>query len=461
MYLDIDYDVLNSGADPRIEGGALINVFAGSGALYDQLMDRYGTGKLRLDLLSQEAPEQAENYSAPVEDHWAIFNLEMRVTPVRANTHTMALDWGDSVTDAHFGNREAPPAGARLDVTLVTSPTAVDAAGEVASLPASQEWIDEWTSHYAEVWASTPDSTDLGVIAAEVDLLYDTDYFTATAIEYGPAFDQSQTGTIDDAGGMVDDLGAETTATDVGDDAYVLLARVYFEPLTGDPGVDVDPSGPYMTAVDHGLDLDEASATLEGPLAADVTLGNPPPTELWPVMYDLDDSGLIDFGDFTVFATEFGDVVGEPGAEANDFDHSGQVDFGDFTLFATNFAHQRSDPDPVGYDGDFPDLWRDDPLVLAADLVAAPRLESTASQTPKQRGPLDEAALAVEISRMQSILAETSSGAGDAEAISPQAWHLLATDPMFWAQEVEADDAGEEAELSPAMYDALFNEWSP
>ncbi|MEE8451143.1 MAG: carboxypeptidase-like regulatory domain-containing protein, partial [Thermoguttaceae bacterium] len=144
-----------------------------------------------------------------------------------------------SVAIDNVGNREshaqkpdarttvsASAMSGRLDVTLVHQPTSTLPNGEVDALPVSEESIDEWDSFWIEIWVSTPDTVDVPIVSATVDLTYNTDYFTATSIEYGPGLDLLQIGTIDDGAGVVDDLGARTLAIDVGDDQHALLARV-------------------------------------------------------------------------------------------------------------------------------------------------------------------------------------------------------------------------------------------
>jgi CSLREA domain-containing protein len=297
-------------------------------------------------------------------------------------------------------------ASGRVSVVIVRTPTDQfddPTAGEVAALPQSAEWIDEWTSFYVEIWVDTPNTVDVGVETGTVDLVYDTDYFSTTAIEYGPAFTENPTGAIDEALGQIDNLGAGTSAAGVGDDGYALLARVRLEPGDGDAGIAIEDQGTYVTAVDHGVDISDGDVTLAGATASETELGARPSTELWPVMYDLDDNEVIDFGDFTTFATQFGNDVGEPGAEANDFDHSGLVDFGDFTLFAQNFAHARDDAEPVGYHGDFPEAWRPAALMLDAGDMSADgtasaltlqNLEPLAAEAVARLGAVDPSAAA-------------------------------------------------------------------
>jgi len=217
---------------------------------------------------------------------------------------------------------------------------------------------------WIEIWVSTPDTTALGVAQATVDLQYNTAYLTATEIQYGPAFTQNQTGTIDDALGVVTAVGGATALTDVGDDAYVLLARVRFA-STGSDQVPVDEVGRNIGPYAMQLTLADGQTQLVGGGAAVPDLAPPPPTELWAVMYDIDDNNLIDFGDLSYFAPAFGRSVGLPSSEPPytwwaDFDKSGLVDFGDLSFFAPNFAKGRASGQAIVFPPNFPAGWAGD-----------------------------------------------------------------------------------------------------
>jgi hypothetical protein len=88
-------------------------------------------------------------------------------------------------------------------------------------------------------------------------------------------------------------------------------------------------------------------------------------TELWAVMYDIDDNNVIDFGELSFFAAAFGRTVGSsaepPYVWWADFDKSGRVDFGDLAFFAPNFNKSRtavqSGAQTLIFPPGFPDLW--------------------------------------------------------------------------------------------------------
>jgi hypothetical protein len=105
----------------------------------------------------------------------------------------------------------------------------------------------------------------VGIAEAMVDLQYPTDYLTAQEIVYGPAFTLDQTGTITDGTGVVSGIGGRTSLTDVGDDSYVLLARVRFA-STGDDHVPVDEVGRNIGPHDMQMALADGQSRLAGGL---------------------------------------------------------------------------------------------------------------------------------------------------------------------------------------------------
>jgi alkaline phosphatase len=256
--------------------------------------------------------------------------------------------------------------GTRINMTIVHEPSSIGDNGEVASLPASAGWVHEWQSFWVEIWVSTPETTTLAVAGATVDLQYDSGYTTAQQIEYGPAFTLDRTGTIDDRSGLVSAIGGRTALTNVGDDAYVLLARVRFA-STGNDQVAVDQAARNIGPYDMQMVLASGQTEVVGAGAVVPVLGDTPATELWAVVYDIDDNNQVDFGDLAMFAPAFGRTVAAPDAEPPyvwwaDFDKTGLVDFGDLAFFAPNFGKTRSavqaGTQTLVFPTNFPDAWR-------------------------------------------------------------------------------------------------------
>jgi len=250
-----------------------------------------------------------------------------------------------------------------VDPKIVSQPTVFDDpdTGEVGTPPSDEEWIDEWTPHWVEIWVSDQDGSN-GMGSASLDLAYMGSVFTATTIEFGPAFTEGQQQSIDDQNGVVS-LSASTTRTDVGDDRPALFARVHLTVEEHDQGLDRDESTKYteyVQPVSIGVGASNIEVVFSDSRAADVEPVGLPSTALWPVMYDIDDNGEIGAGDIGFFITALERAFSNPESPLlwADFDHSGSVGAGDIGLLVPNlfsFSHQ----DRVSYDPDFPkpEIW--------------------------------------------------------------------------------------------------------
>jgi cyclophilin family peptidyl-prolyl cis-trans isomerase len=308
------------------------------------------------------------------------------------------------------------PPDSSLDMTLVRDATEVDSFGEVATLPQDQ-WIDEWDRFAIEIWAAVDDTAgQFGVHTVSTDLVYDRSLFTATEIEYGTAFHEDQTGQIDAAAGRVNDIGGTTrvftvdpytAAPDVypsydsadvnlyGDGAPVLVARVYFEPNLGGAGVPLDVDGQYPAPIDvPGFAFEGAVVKWSGVDATNVTTHGLADAHVWPVIYDIDDSGTIDLGDLSYFAAAYHHNVGDAGATwswAGDYDHDGTVGLGDLSFFAANYRRGATSAGRSVYAENFPADWQEAmeasappqwQYARAANDAASPRRRATVSLAP-------------------------------------------------------------------------------
>lgn len=128
-----------------------------------------------------------------------------------------------------IGAYEAQSPFTQIEMRFTNSRTRTSSTGEKSRLPENRTWIDQWGNHWLEIWVSTPDSTSTGIQSAEFNLNFNPEVAQAVSIEYGPAFTGNQTETIDNSAGKITGLSATTARTDVGDDQYVLLARIQFE----------------------------------------------------------------------------------------------------------------------------------------------------------------------------------------------------------------------------------------
>lgn len=219
-------------------------------------------------------------------------------------------------------------------MNVAKDPTALGADGAVDSLPENETWLHEWESHWVELWVKGSDADYY--TGASADLSYNASYFTATEIDRGPVFVEGAAGTIDDASGMVRDLGGSVPGF-VSTDGFILLGRVKFESI----GSDNVPVEEFSSPASLGLELSNGSVRTAGGETIESYLGDTPETELWAVPFDADDSGAVDSGDFSYFLTDFlkSSQVDDVLLSAMDYDRSGDINPGDFSYFLSNFIN--------------------------------------------------------------------------------------------------------------------------
>ena len=149
-----------------------------------------------------------------------------------------------------------------------------------------------------------------GVAQAAVDLQYNTAYLTATEIQYGPAFTQDLTGTIEDSLGW-SRRSAGRRASDGRGRRRLCAVRAGPLRLHGQRRGAGRRGGTQHRSVRHAVGAGQRSDAAGGRGRAVPELAPPPATELWAVMYDIDDNNLIDFGDLSFFAAAFGRSAGD------------------------------------------------------------------------------------------------------------------------------------------------------
>lgn len=283
----------------------------------------------------------------------------------RTETATLSIDAGagysvgvlNSAT-VNIADDDPLPDSVEVEVALVVDQTATDPDGETDAAPDSEEWVDEWDEFFVEIWAQVPLSEGYGVLTASADLTYNTAYFTATDVTFGTPFTTGQAFSIDDGSGRVNGITATADRNDAGGNRFVLLARVAFASV-GTDQVLLNSQAGYATPFnDLNVTIENVSVTIADVGAVTSVIGTSPQTEVWPVIFDLDDSHTLGFGDLPIFAGLF-NVSTETTADAfkADFDHSGETGFGDVTVLAGNFNRSRDDTGRQFYPVGFPENW--------------------------------------------------------------------------------------------------------
>lgn len=337
------------GVPVELESGAVVTVFSDGRLEYDPT---FAEAFNALDALQMKSD---------------LFTYE--ITDSSNNTDTATIE-------LVVEGRDDAPVTVEFNTSLVRSLSPTDSFGEVEVLPSDRPWLHEWNDFWLEVWVQVQNQKVTNIESALADVVYNSDYFTATLVVAGSAFASGLTSTIDDTAGTVHLEGESMALKRIGADQPVLLARVRFKPTGVGPGVPILLDEPVpVTPVDGAwIVLAGTDATVTpGTVLAAVDRGPAPTTELYPLMYDLDDDGKISFGDLAYFASFFlADVSKTPEAAKADFfrDDSNRVNFSDFAFLAANFLKNRSSGDSIRFPDNFPEDFG--PQALVVDAAGSP-----------------------------------------------------------------------------------------
>lgn len=247
----------------------------------------------------------------------------------------------------------------QIDLRVVNSKTPTSSNGERTSLPENVMWIDEWGTYWVEIWISTPTTTDLGILSANLNFTYNTEITTATSIEYGSAFTENQTGTINDLTGNIENLSAEASLTDVGDDQHVLFARIKFEATSNDAiGLDLQVKSLKSRSPDFLVSNSEIRFV--GELPSEELHGPSPTTQIWANPFDLNDDDKINFHDLILFVGTYNSIPSVSNSNYSwltDLNQNNRIEFKDLYLFARNYGKSKFDQTTIDYPHFFHEYW--------------------------------------------------------------------------------------------------------
>ena len=233
-------------------------------------------------------------------------------------------------------------------VRTVADKTETDEFGRVDKLSVNTNCVNEWQTHYAEIWVKASEAEKYSGVST--DFGFNAEYFTVVDIEFGSAFDGT-VGAIDSVNGTIQGIRG-TAKTDLSGDSYVLLARVKFESGEG--------QGVAWSDCDMPITLDNSVFNAKVQTAAgtefDAYQGRSSSTELWGNPYDVNDDGQITGSDFTSFALVYGSesTTGELAKLLLDFDRNGWISGADFSSFALYYGLTKADVVSGAKSLDFP-----------------------------------------------------------------------------------------------------------
>ncbi|EAQ77351.1 cadherin domain-containing protein [Blastopirellula marina] len=246
--------------------------------------------------------------------------------------------------------------GSGVFVSVVDQPTELDDSGQIAALPVNETWVSEWDNFWVEIWANTADAN--GIQSGMADLKYNSQFFTATKIEYAAQFDQAHSGVINDINGTITNLGSGTLSGDLGKDGFVLLGRVKFESLAGD-GLSIE-EGLQFGPQDLGLEILSGQLQLSDGGLIQAATGANPNVDVWAVPYDLDDDGTISLIDLSQLVRRIGSTsiaANDALTAATDFDNDGRTSIVDLSQLIRNIGISKTNASNIKYPTSFTQLW--------------------------------------------------------------------------------------------------------
>lgn len=246
-----------------------------------------------------------------------------------------------------------------LVLRIVDDPTDVDANGEATGLPENQPWVSEWNSYWVEIWVKTENLNSEGVALVAVNLNYQTDATSATEIQFGSAFMQNQSGTIDDVSGAVEQLAASTETGDLGIENQLLFARIKFAARDQDE-VALDLEGQSLGSEVLSFEITSSLIGLgTGQVVQPLNIENAA-TEIWANPFDLNDDDTINYRDLIQLVSLYNTRPSESKsayAWFSDFDQSDRIDYRDLIALVSNYGKSKSKQPKINYPVNFPDAW--------------------------------------------------------------------------------------------------------
>lgn len=265
---------------------------------------------------------------------------------------------------------------------VVRKTSSMDETGESGGasrqeIPANEKWIDEWQNVWVEVWASVLSATENGLKSYSAEISYDPAKFNPLkngniSVKYDSTIFSSVTVTkVANENKLqiqaVVKAGLETVGVcdleGVGD--HVLLGSIQF--YAQKDGVHISETY-EIQGVSIGIQIVENSVVLQDTnetvvATVENTTRDLPP--VYPVVYDLDDSGSIEINDLVAFARVFAQqAVPSTIAGVADFNAGGSVEINDLVLFARNFGKREGSS--IIYADALTRNWGDEPAQGAA-----------------------------------------------------------------------------------------------
>lgn len=233
-------------------------------------------------------------------------------------------------------------------------------ASYAEAVSTQRTWLDEWSNFYVDIWANTDGSG--AVTSATTTFAYDTAYFTLVTVESAAGYTVSSR----TADGVVTVTATGSGSADA--QGWTLIGRMKFEP-TGGVGVEL-PSDGVLASVSTGFNASASGQQLNG---ATVDAASVPNVSLYPVLFDIDENGVVNTNDLGYLQSYLGQsvsAIAEKKYRVFDYDKNGIINTNDLAYCLQALGSSASDGANSGYKSE-PLTSSSSAVLDAADLCYA------------------------------------------------------------------------------------------
>ncbi|MDD3587157.1 MAG: VCBS repeat-containing protein [Thermoguttaceae bacterium] len=284
------------------------------------------------------------------------------------SSNDVAIAYGNTI--AIWSNQAKSSGSSGTAYVLCQNATQSEAANLTAAYNTARLWIDEFSWFSLDIWASSDGAGDINNFSTALD--FDSNVFVISSVSTSTTYAQNITFSTTDKSGTFKTITVTGNVTSGhGSDETILLARIYFRPAsTEGAGVPLDSNGIFNTAkqilgtdtlsvssdqitFNEGMPVAQIGETYHNESSSwDKTLDSIEDLYLFPVVFDINDDGIIQSTDYSRIGQCFGGNIDD---ESNpnfigsnkvnklyDIDNSRTIQTSDYSTFTSTFMLGRS-----------------------------------------------------------------------------------------------------------------------
>ena len=254
-------------------------------------------------------------------------------------TVVATLTVGDARQTVYFyvGDSESPFSGSAIRFTLQSLSSAAGDSYD-AALKTERTWLDEWSNFYVDLWAYADGAP---VVSVDASFVCGADCFELADVEAAEGYAVNYSTNAKTIGVVAEGTGASDLF------GWTLVARMRFAPVGG-VGIPTSEDG-VLAPVDAEFSADLAAQAVNGASVDSVVAPSP---NLYPFIFDVDESGVVntnDLGYFLSYAGQNVDEIAYPKYRVLDYDHNGIINTNDLAYFLQYLGESATDGLDSGY----------------------------------------------------------------------------------------------------------------